>query len=67
MLYLNSKVIADSFKNLTELIKWVKYWNDLGAKVLNYYKPISKDTFLEEYPLVFAKFYRSIKKQISSF
>lgn len=53
-------VIAGSASLKDEAQHWKKFWEDKGYLVINYQKPISKEKFLEEYPLVYKAFFKNL-------
>jgi len=55
------KVVIAGSASLNDKIQyWKKKWEDGGFLVMNYPSKISEDVFLEEYPKVYADFYKDI-------
>lgn len=53
-------VIAGSASLQKKVRCWKKFWEERGYSVTSYPSPISKETFLQEYPKVHAEFFKNI-------
>lgn len=55
------KVVIAGSSSLQEKIQyWKGFWENKWYSVINYPAPIPKETFLEEYPQVHAKFFKDM-------